>query len=140
MAKQTLPDHAHTSPQTVLADPLPQTPLQPVPGPTILTDSSSQQLGFVPRVQEFTLPNGLHFIVLPRSVAPVASVHVLANVGAYQEEEGQTGVCLSLYTHHSMCEALNAPCVRVSMPFVCKAQAGMCVYVCMCVRPHLMQA
>ena len=42
-------------------------------------------------VQEFTLPNGLHFIVLNRDVAPVVATHIFANVGAFQEVDGQTG-------------------------------------------------
>jgi hypothetical protein len=43
------------------------------------------------RVTEFTLPNGLHFITLRRTAAPIVSCHTYANIGAYDEEEGQTG-------------------------------------------------
>ena len=43
------------------------------------------------RVSEFTLPNGLHFIVLERHNAPVVSCHTYANVGAFDEEDGKTG-------------------------------------------------
>jgi hypothetical protein len=43
------------------------------------------------RVTEFTLENGLHFIVLERHVAPVVSCHIYADVGAFDEQEGQTG-------------------------------------------------
>lgn len=43
------------------------------------------------RVQEFTLSNGLHFIVLERSIAPIVSCHTYADVGAFDEVDGQTG-------------------------------------------------
>lgn len=42
-------------------------------------------------MSEFTLPNGLHFIVLERHNAPVLSCHTYANVGAFDEEDGKTG-------------------------------------------------
>jgi hypothetical protein len=42
-------------------------------------------------VTEFTLPNGLHFITYRRTAAPIVSCHTYANVGAYDEVEGQTG-------------------------------------------------
>ncbi len=57
----------------------------------VLPAPPSTKLAFEERVQEFTLPNGLHFIVLPRATAPVVSVHVYADVGAFQEKEGATG-------------------------------------------------
>lgn len=47
------------------------------------------------RVQEFTLGNGLHFIVLPRHIAPIVSCHTYADVGAFDEVDGQTGVLTS---------------------------------------------
>ena len=43
------------------------------------------------RVQEFTLSNGLHFLVLERHNAPIVSCHTYADVGAFDEEAGQTG-------------------------------------------------
>lgn len=43
------------------------------------------------KTSEFTLPNGLHFIVLERHTAPIVSCHTFANVGAFEEEDGQTG-------------------------------------------------
>ncbi|EDX86354.1 Peptidase M16 inactive domain family [Synechococcus sp. PCC 7335] len=43
-------------------------------------------------VTEFTLPNGMKFIVLEQHDAPVASVMLYANVGASYEEDGKTGV------------------------------------------------
>jgi predicted Zn-dependent peptidase len=43
------------------------------------------------RVESFTLENGLTFVVLPRSTAPVVSCHIYAGVGAWEEQDGQTG-------------------------------------------------
>lgn len=43
-------------------------------------------------VTEFTLDNGIKFIVLEQHEAPVASVMLYANVGAAYEEDGQTGI------------------------------------------------
>lgn len=43
-------------------------------------------------VTEFTLDNGMKFIVLEQHEAPVASVMLYANVGASHEKEGHTGV------------------------------------------------
>ena len=44
------------------------------------------------RVTEFELSNGLHFIVMERHNAPIVSVHTYANVGAFDERDGQTGM------------------------------------------------
>ncbi|KAK9831200.1 hypothetical protein WJX74_007227 [Apatococcus lobatus] len=44
------------------------------------------------RVQEVTLPNGLQFLVLQRTNAPIVSCHTHANVGAFDEVTGQTGM------------------------------------------------
>lgn len=43
-------------------------------------------------VTEFTLDNGMKFIVLERHQAPVVSFMIYANVGAVNEAEGKTGV------------------------------------------------
>ncbi len=43
-------------------------------------------------VTEFTLDNGMKFIVLERHQAPVVSFMIHANVGAVDEEDGKTGV------------------------------------------------
>lgn len=43
------------------------------------------------RVQEVKLPNGLQFLVLQRTNAPIVSCHTHANVGAFDEVGGQTG-------------------------------------------------
>jgi predicted Zn-dependent peptidase len=44
------------------------------------------------RVGEFTLPNGLHFIVLERHESPVVSFHTWVNVGSVQDPAGDTGL------------------------------------------------
>ncbi len=44
------------------------------------------------QVTEFTLQNGLKFIVLERHQAPVISFHTYADVGGADEPNGQTGV------------------------------------------------
>ena len=41
---------------------------------------------------EFTLPNGLHFIVLQRQELPVVAFHTLVNVGSMHDPGGQTGL------------------------------------------------
>ena len=45
---------------------------------------------FEKRVTEFTLPNGLHFIVLERHDAPVVSFHTYVNVGSVDDPKGKT--------------------------------------------------
>lgn len=47
---------------------------------------------FEKRVSEFTLPNGMHFIVLERHEAPVVSFHSFVNAGSVDDPGGQTGV------------------------------------------------
>lgn len=55
------------------------------------TGTEESGLSFESRVNEFTLSNGLHFIVLERHNAPVVSCHTHARVGAFVEDEGSTG-------------------------------------------------
>ena len=47
---------------------------------------------FEKRVTEFTLANGLHFIVLERHQAPVVSFHTYVNAGAVDDPGGKTGL------------------------------------------------
>jgi predicted Zn-dependent peptidase len=47
---------------------------------------------FEKRVTEFTLANGMHFIVLERHQAPVVSFHTYINAGAVDDPEGKTGL------------------------------------------------
>ncbi|KAK9844157.1 hypothetical protein WJX81_006305 [Elliptochloris bilobata] len=44
------------------------------------------------RVEEFMLPNGLTFLVLERRLAPIVSCHTYCDIGAFDEEDGQTGI------------------------------------------------
>jgi predicted Zn-dependent peptidase len=47
---------------------------------------------FEKHVTEFTLPNGLHFIVMERHDAPVVSFHTYVNAGAVDDPSGKTGL------------------------------------------------
>ncbi len=47
---------------------------------------------FEKRVTEFTLPNGLHFIVLERHDAPVVSFRTYVNAGSVDDPGGKTGL------------------------------------------------
>lgn len=47
---------------------------------------------FQKSVTEFTLANGLHFIVVERHRAPVASFHTYVNAGAVNDPDGKTGL------------------------------------------------
>ncbi|MBN1803801.1 MAG: insulinase family protein [Sedimentisphaerales bacterium] len=53
---------------------------------------------FEQRITEFTLDNGMKFIVLERHEAPVVSFHTYADVGAVDEVEGITGIA-HLFEH-----------------------------------------
>ena len=47
---------------------------------------------FEKRITEFTLGNGMHFIVLERHQAPVVSFHTYVNAGAVDDPAGKTGL------------------------------------------------
>lgn len=47
---------------------------------------------FQKSVTEFTLANGLHFIVVERHQSPVASFHTYVNAGAVNDPDGKTGL------------------------------------------------
>lgn len=47
---------------------------------------------FEKRVTEFTLPNGLHFIVCQRHEAPVVSFHTYVNAGSVDDPKGKSGL------------------------------------------------
>lgn len=53
---------------------------------------------FEQNVTEFTLDNGLHFIIVERNVAPVAHFFTLVDVGSANEPVGQTGIA-HIYEH-----------------------------------------
>ena len=47
---------------------------------------------FEKRVTEFTLGNGMHFIILERHDAPVVSFHSYVNAGSVDDPSGETGI------------------------------------------------
>jgi predicted Zn-dependent peptidase len=47
---------------------------------------------FEKKVTEFTLANGLHFIVIERHEAPVVSFHTYVNAGSVDDPRGRTGL------------------------------------------------
>jgi predicted Zn-dependent peptidase len=47
---------------------------------------------FEKKVTEFTLPNGMHFIIAERHEAPVVSFHTYVNAGSADDPSGQTGI------------------------------------------------
>src|ERR1700722_15021560 len=47
---------------------------------------------FQKKVTEFTLANGLHFIVAERHEAPVVSFHTYVNAGSVDDPSGETGI------------------------------------------------
>src|SRR6202049_2389871 len=47
---------------------------------------------FEKKVSEFTLANGLHFIIIERHEAPVVSFNTYVNVGSVDDPGGQTGL------------------------------------------------
>lgn len=60
-----------------------------VPGPSSIQPYLDQ---VAEKVSEFTLDNGMKFIVLERHQAPVVSFMLYADVGAVNESDGETGV------------------------------------------------
>ncbi|MHC4751530.1 MAG: M16 family metallopeptidase [Planctomycetota bacterium] len=65
----------------------------------IPTSAVAQDLAeFEKRMTEFTLDNGLKFVVLERHEAPVVSFHIHADVGAVDEVKGITGLA-HLFEH-----------------------------------------
>src|SRR5580704_9465377 len=65
-------------------------------GATLLAASlalSAQNLKeFEKKVTEFTLPNGLHFLIVERHEAPVVSFHTFVNAGSMNDPAGLTGL------------------------------------------------
>src|SRR5207302_6924340 len=61
-----------------------------VAGATLLSAQSLKD--FEKRVTEFTLGNGMHFIILERHDAPVVSFHSYVNAGSVDDPSGQTGI------------------------------------------------
>ena len=59
---------------------------------TALFLSAQDLQEFAKKVTEFTLPNGLHFIICERHQAPVVSFHTYVNAGAVDDPSGKTGI------------------------------------------------
>lgn len=59
-------------------------------GPVLLQAQLLKE--FEKKVSEFTLPNGLHFIVVERHEAPVVSFHTFVNAGSADDPSGETGI------------------------------------------------
>ena len=60
--------------------------------PAAAAQDSSLLEEFEQKVTEFTLDNGLTFVVIERSDAPVVSFHTYADVGSVDEPVGRTGI------------------------------------------------
>ena len=58
----------------------------------ISTGFSFSLTDYQARISEYTLPNGLHFILLEDHTAPVVSCVVCVNTGSVDEKEGETGI------------------------------------------------
>jgi predicted Zn-dependent peptidase len=58
--------------------------------PTLLCGQNLKE--FEKKVTEFTLPNGLHFIICERHEAPVVSFHTYVNAGSVDDPSGKTGL------------------------------------------------
>src|SRR5579863_1033740 len=57
-----------------------------------LTVRAQSLKDFEKRVTEFTLANGMHFIILERHDAPVVSFHSYVNAGSVDDPSGETGI------------------------------------------------
>ena len=58
--------------------------------PVLLAGQSLQE--FEKKVTEFTLANGMHFLIIERHDAPVVSFNTYANVGSVDDPSGETGI------------------------------------------------
>src|ERR1700729_3944397 len=58
--------------------------------PGLLAAQSLQD--FEKKVTQFTLANGLHFLIIERHEAPVVSFHTYVNVGSVDDPNGETGI------------------------------------------------
>jgi predicted Zn-dependent peptidase len=77
------------TPQAALAQTATQA--EPATAEPETVDLSTYIDDVIDRVTEFTLDNGMKFIVLERHVAPVVSFMTYVDVGAAYEEDGKTG-------------------------------------------------
>lgn len=82
--------------------------------------SSGQDLKeFEKKVTEFTLPNGLHFIVLERHEIPIVSFHTFVNAGSVDDPAGETGTARLLgrmaYKGSETIGTLSAPAEKKAL-------------------------
>lgn len=63
----------------------------PLPSPTSPQNIQPYIDGVLDRISEFTLDNGIKFIVMERHQAPIVSFMTYVNVGAAYEQAGKTG-------------------------------------------------
>ncbi|HLJ49273.1 MAG TPA: pitrilysin family protein [Bryobacteraceae bacterium] len=59
---------------------------------TISIAAAQSLKNYEKRITEFTLPNGMHFIVFERHEAPVVSFHSYVNAGSVDDPGGETGL------------------------------------------------
>jgi predicted Zn-dependent peptidase len=59
---------------------------------TVLALPAQEVKEFEKKVTEFTLANGLHFILVERHEAPVVSFHTYVNAGSVDDPSGETGI------------------------------------------------
>ncbi len=77
---------------------VPSDPTHPVANPTIANAAPKSSQNIQPyhrvsqQITQFTLPNGINFIVMERHQAPVISFLTYADVGGVDEPEGKTGI------------------------------------------------
>src|ERR1700719_3486442 len=58
--------------------------------PGLLCAQSLQE--FEKKVTEFSLPNGMRFLIIERHEAPVVSFHTYVNVGSVDDPSGESGI------------------------------------------------
>eukprot|EP00793_Prasinoderma_coloniale_P004571 PRCOL_00000332-RA len=76
----------------VLSGASPAAAAERMAGDMAAVERSPTLLALESRVSTFALPNGMRFVVCERHQAPIFSVQMYADVGAYDEREGETGV------------------------------------------------
>src|SRR5580658_1466807 len=64
--------------------------------PGLLAAQSLQ--AFEKKVTEFTLSNGLRFLIIERHEAPVVSFHTYVSVGSVDDPRGETGIA-NMFEH-----------------------------------------
>ena len=60
--------------------------------PFALASRAQEMVEFQKKISDFTLPNGLHFLVLEQHDSPVIAFHTWIRVGSVDDPAGQTGL------------------------------------------------